>query len=284
MTIAVSLKVHDGLVLASDSASTLSARMPDGTAQVVNVYDFANKIANLYKGLPLGVITWGAGSIGPASIATIFKDFRAQLTGTVDSDEGQLDRSTYTVSGVATRLRSYVYEHLYVPAFSAWTEPPALGMRIGGYSAGGVLPEEYSIEMDGSGCPDPQLLRSESECGATWSGQPQALSRLLLGFDPQISEVFTNHLGVPPEQVPPALETLRHALGVPLVQDAMPIQDAIDLAEFMVRTTIEYVRFLPGPPTVGGAVEVAAITKHEGFKWIKRKHYYSPVLNPTEVS
>ena len=30
---------------------------------------------------------------------------------------------------------------------------------------------------------------------------------------------------------------------------------------------------------LGGPIEIATITKHEGFKWITRKHYYSPEFN-----
>jgi hypothetical protein len=65
----------------------------------------------------------------------------------------------------------------------------------------------------------------------------------------------------------------------PLIHDAMPIQDAIDLAEFLVELTKKFIRFHPGAPTVGGPIDIAAITKHEGFKWIKRKHYYSKDVN-----
>lgn len=31
---------------------------------------------------------------------------------------------------------------------------------------------------------------------------------------------------------------------------------------------------------VGGPVDVAVVTKCDGFVWIKRKHYFSPELNP----
>ena len=63
----------------------------------------------------------------------------------------------------------------------------------------------------------------------------------------------------------------------------MPIQDALDLAEFLVDLTIKVSRFIPGPAVVGGPIEVAGITKHEGFKWIKRKYYYEERLNPREL-
>jgi hypothetical protein len=47
-----------------------------------------------------------------------------------------------------------------------------------------------------------------------------------------------------------------------------------------VYATIQYVRFTPGFPTVGGPIEIATITKHEGFKWVKRKHFFDTRLNP----
>ena len=60
----------------------------------------------------------------------------------------------------------------------------------------------------------------------------------------------------------------------------MPIQDAIDLAEFFVDTTSHLAKFKRGSATVGGPTESAAITKHEGFRWIHRKHYFNNELNP----
>jgi hypothetical protein len=60
----------------------------------------------------------------------------------------------------------------------------------------------------------------------------------------------------------------------------MPFADAINLAKFFVDLSIEYTKYVPGSNTVGGPVDVAGISRHEGFKWIERKHYYPPELNP----
>ncbi|MCY4150606.1 MAG: hypothetical protein OXF73_14905, partial [Gammaproteobacteria bacterium] len=57
------------------------------------------------------------------------------------------------------------------------------------------------------------------------------------------------------------------------------VQDAINLADFLVDMTKRHAAFLPGADTVGGDTDIATVTKHEGFKWIRRKHYYSPQLN-----
>ena len=64
----------------------------------------------------------------------------------------------------------------------------------------------------------------------------------------------------------------------------MPLQDAIDLAIFLVDVTIRHSQFFPGAQVVGGPIEVAAISRHENFKWIQRKHYYRQELNlPPEL-
>lgn len=44
VTIAISVKVHDGVVLAADSASTLFGFAPGVPPTVMNVYNNANKI------------------------------------------------------------------------------------------------------------------------------------------------------------------------------------------------------------------------------------------------
>ena len=64
MTIAIAVQVHDGLVLASDSASTLIDTTKPAPDNIINVYNNANKIFNLRKGLSIGGMTYGAGSLG----------------------------------------------------------------------------------------------------------------------------------------------------------------------------------------------------------------------------
>ncbi|MCY4461698.1 MAG: hypothetical protein OXC26_15090 [Albidovulum sp.] len=42
---------------------------------------------------------------------------------------------------------------------------------------------------------------------------------------------------------------------------------------------MKYFAFLLGADIVAGDTDIATDTKHEGFKWIRRKHYYSEYLN-----
>ena len=74
-----------------------------------------------------------------------------------------------------------------------------------------------------------------------------------------------------------------YELDQQVVPAPIVIDEAIDLTEFLVDLTIKHSRFAPGAPTVGGPIEIAAISKHEGFRWIQRKYYYSRDLNPEEA-
>jgi hypothetical protein len=284
VTIAVSLKVHEGVVLASDSASTLAQVQSDGTLSVANVYYNVDKIANLVKGLPLGVTTWGAGSIGPESISSLFKDLRQMLTGERAGPDGanwKVDFADYAVADIADRVREFIYRTKYFTVFDGNSQVPDLGLVVAGYSTDGPHAEAYKIEMGSSGCASPAQMWPGAECGFFVGGQAAAVARLMHGVDPQVAKVLVDALDLSPEQADRAAKIVREQLSVPLVQEPMPFQDALDLAEFFVDLTARYTKFLPvGATTVGGPIEVAGITKHEGFKWVKRKQYYSTELNP----
>lgn len=280
MTIAISLKVNDGVVLAADSASTLIQQTPNGPS-VVQVYNNANKVFNLRKGLPIGMITWGAGSIGRASTSALVKDLRVRLTSPDEEHkEWHIDDAAYTIKDVALKVKRFIYDEHYLREFAEWPQKPALGFIVAGYSKGSALAEEYRIGIEGGECTEPIPVRPQNECGATWSGEPEAIHRLILGHSPGLALVLEQKLGVPREQVPAAMQVITQSLQAAVVMDAMPIQDAIDLAEFLVDVTERFSRYTPGAATVGGPIEIAAITKHEGFKWVKRKHYFSDAFNP----
>lgn len=91
-----------------------------------------------------------------------------------------------------------------------------------------------------------------------------------------------NVLRIPAPQIAPVLGRMRETLQIPLIVPSMPLQDAIDLAEFCVDLTIKFSRFTPGAPNVGGPIDLAAITKHEGSRWVRRKYYFDRALNPEE--
>jgi len=276
MTVAIALRVHDGVVLASDSVSTIS-----NGPQVLNTYSNANKIFNLRKGLPVGAITWGVGSLGGASIETLAKDFRQRLTLGTPDHACVRPGDTYTIGDIAERLARFIYDEHYEPAFRTVQQDqrPALGFFVAGYSHGGTTAEVFHLEFGPHGTitnPVPAPMG----VSLTWAGSGgAALSRLVNGFAPELPALVGRLLNLQPQQVG-QLQASLVGLGAPMVLAAMPLQDTIDLAEWLVGVSSQYSRFCVGPATVGGPAEVAAISKHEDFKWIRRKHYFRAELNP----
>ncbi|MFL5562883.1 MAG: hypothetical protein ACJ79K_15535 [Gemmatimonadaceae bacterium] len=275
MTIAIALKVGDGIVLGADSAATLGA--------VNKVFFNAEKISNLVKGLPLGLMVYGLGGLDRRSIASVVKDLRELLT---NGDPHWRVGAKYTVEGVAKLVRQFIYEDRYQKQYpqqrldAAGNTIPifdSMGLVIAGFSADSDHPEAWSLQIDDKGqCAAAECVLKQDEFNAVWGGMPEALSRLMRGWSSQVRNGLIG-LSIPAQEVDKFLQSLPME---PLVYAAMPLQDAIDLVKYMAEVTIGFTRFAPGPPTVAEPIDIAAITKHEGFRWVRRKHYYSAELNP----
>lgn len=280
MTVCVSVKVHDCLVFAADSASSLSGIGASGQPEIINVWDHGNKVFNLYKGKPIAAMTCGLGNMGHASIGSLAKDFRRMITHGVDGPA--IDASNYSIEEVANRAKDFFEDR-----YAAIDPPPPNGTGfefwVGGYGSASDNAELWKIQLVGGVMLSPELIASHNEGGhVAWGGQPGPIGRLLLGFDNRLGDILVAS-GLDPAAVGPLMQQIQGELQTPLVHEAMPVVDAINLADFLVDLTKRYFRFLPGADIVGGATDMATVTKHEGFKWIKRKHYYPPHLNPQET-
>lgn len=273
MTICVAVKVNDCLVFGADSATS----MVNQQNQVLNLYDHGNKVFNLRKGLPICAMTSGMGNFGSASISLLAKDLRAELT----EGKHKLDPKKYTIEDVAKAA----HEFLFVTKFQALPDPkPQSGFNfwIGGYSAKSDHPELWRIDIAHGACGGPQQAADTTKCGVWWSGQPEFISRVINGRSHELAGVLTA-AGIPPNDVPALVQRITEECGAAVWQPAMPTGDAIRLTDFLVEGTKDFVRFLPGANTVGGATDIATVTKYEGFKWVRRKHYYETALNPLET-
>lgn len=73
----------------------------------------------------------------------------------------------------------------------------------------------------------------------------------------------------------------RKAIIQPLMDTVatMEKEDLAELAENLIYLTSLKRRITPNLESVGGPIDVAVISKGDGFIWIKRKHYFNPNLN-----
>lgn len=308
MTIAICLKVGDGVVLGTDSASSLIGE----NDRYFNVYNTAEKTFNLVKGLPIGLMTYGLGGMMGLSIGALSRDLRQRLSGKDPRyADWALKHDTYTIEEVATRVRQFFYEELYATQFGPLPTPslapndnsqaspvdelplnpetegtpgeiapqfPELGFVVAGISANDYYPQVWNVEISNGQCAGPlcQYDRLVSGVVHFW-GQPEALYRLVYGWSPEAQQRLVA-AGLPPETANQFLVSVTD-----LAHPGMPIQDAIDLVKYLADVTVGYVRFKQGAPTVAPPIDIAAITRHQGFKWVERKHYYRQELNPAII-
>jgi hypothetical protein len=282
MTLALSIRVNDGFVLAADSAMTFRRLTGDGRVEVTNVFNTAEKLFDLRPGLPLGLLMWGVGNIGNVSVASLLKDLRQRFSGQARGfEDWAIDPDDYTIRGVADRVREFLFQERYQAAHRRIPREhrPYLGVLLAGYGPAHPSGEQYKVQVEAGRINGPEPVIAGHGVGTSWFGEPEAITRLMLGYGTELPAVLRDELGIPQEEIGTAMAKIRGALQMPFITDAMPLGDAIDVAAFLAEAAITYQRFAPGWPTVGGPVEIATVTRHDGFRWVRRKQYYPAELN-----
>lgn len=302
MTIAVSIKVGEGLVLAADSTAS---HFSQGT--LVQSYHHARKLLQL-SDFPVGVMTYGLGNIAGRNLESLVAEFERGI-GRVDT------AGNYSVEQLSQRLHDFIlakYDVTY-PAPALLPPPPAqdataaasgapppdgaaapdagdgaapapaqpaanddrplLGVVVGGYSHNEFFPDSFQFAIPGMPVseiwPD---VAAHQLYGVRWWGQTAPIERIYLGCDLSgFIEWFVDN-GVSVADALAYYGQLRDRIMWPIIYEGMPIQDAIDLAVYLVNVTIGHSRFAVGPPVCGGPIDVATITS-TGFRWVKRKDW-----------
>ena len=77
--------------------------------------------------------------------------------------------------------------------------------------------------------------------------------------------------------------TERHIDPLMAVVEILPKEELASMAEAFVNLTSIKRKMSLDVETVGGPIDVAVISKGDGFVWIRRKHYFEPKLNPQFV-
>ena len=259
MTVCVAIKVNDGIVFAADSAVSLTTNTPQGPV-VGNVWKNGLKVFNLHRDFPIVGMFAGLAHFGPVSISYLAKDLRIIL-------EENIIGNTYDFKQVVDYAFKF-FNDAYRKSQPKTSSTHSFEFWVGGYDFQIQNGEIWKFEMQQGKFNKPvQWVSPQVPDQILWGGQGQAISRLLLGYDPLLPQTF---------QMDPSQLTHLHT---PLVHSTMPLQDAIDLANFLVDMTKTYFAFLPGADIVAGDTDIATVTKHEGFKWINRKHYYPSEYN-----
>jgi hypothetical protein len=295
MTIAACYLCPEGLVLGADSTS--SAQISPGPGLTgFHFYNHNQKLFEIGENSTLGVITWGAGSLGPKSHREIFALVADEI------------KPKTAVGDVARRLSEMAwpeYQSAYGPAiqrckdlaalgphdpaipvaagttrrteneqreFDALTLNLHLGFCVGGYCLPSRSTTAFEIIFDphAGAAPAPKQLPPLSY--KFW-GVPKLVQRLIFGADEDLKKAILasgKWNGTEPELVS-LLEKQR------LGHHLLPIRDAVDFVHTCIYSTIKAMKFSSFFQICGGPIELAVITSDRRFRWVRHKAWDSAI-------
>jgi hypothetical protein len=263
VTIIVAFKASDGVILGADGASLVPVRQEDGTTRIIHIFETATKIFQIGD-KPVGVAFWGSGSIGTRTLNSLVAQFnRTKLP--------ELQPHECTVSTLAEGLFVFLSEfHKQTFGPLREDEPDARDTIVGALLCG-YSPDKYFGEGFEFGVPfrkPEQVWDSPSDMHPVWRGQIEPLARLISGYAPQLLEdilpMLTEKLGEK------GVDKFVGQYQPLAVFGAMPLQEALELVRWMLRTTIGYFRFAAGARLCGGEIDTALITPF-GYEWKDHK-------------
>ncbi len=264
MSLGIAFKGPEGIVLAADSRVTLNAEITRGTEKIIlpSTFDNATKLLRFQGHNYVGAVTYGAGAIGgraPRTAHSFLPEFERELA--------QKKTERIPVEQFAGILSKFFLER-WEESRSDAPQNADMIFLIGGFDADAPYGRVFQFAIPGSPKPVEQQI---GEFGLTWGGQLGYTSRLIKGMDPQLPALVQRHLGLSDKQNEDLSRFLESELSLRIPYQFLPLQDCVDLAIFLIRTSIEIQTWLIDIRGVGGAIDVATITRTEGFQPIQQK-------------
>jgi hypothetical protein len=150
---------------------------------------------------------------------------------------------------------------------------PPMTFLIGGYDQDQPYGTVYMVEIPQNPTP---VIRKPNDAGSglDWGGQIEIATRLIKGVDPALLNTLISKLNLSPEQqakVIPLISPFELQIPYPV----LPLQDCVDLAVFLIRTTITAQNLTLGIRGVGGTIEVAIIQRTKPFHFVQQRELHA---------
>lgn len=268
MSLGIAFKGPEGIVLAADSRVTLTSQMgTDGIKHVLpSTFDNATKLLKIDCQSYVGVVTYGLGAMGekePRMAHSFIPEFEEHL----EEELKERECRRLSVNDFSSKFSAFFMEQWKKFMPSAFQGPDMIFL-IGGFDKGAPYGKVYRIQIPSQ--PEPQE-QNEDNFGVTWGGQLEFTNRLIKGFDPRVPSIAKKILNLNEEQERQLTQRLEGELSAKIPYQFLPLQDCVNLSIFLIRTTIEMQTWMVGIRGVGGAIDVATITRTEGFKPVQKK-------------
>lgn len=272
MSLGIAFKGPEGIVLAADSRVTLNSAQQQPSGQVLllpSTFDNATKLLKVKGQDYVGAVTYGIGAIGqqaPRTAHSFVSEFEERLQAGAGAHGARL-----SVQEFSGELSGFFMDQ-WNAQMAGVQLPPGSDMvfLIGGYDQSAPYGRVFEFYIPSR--PNPvERFATTGEFGAVWGGQCEFANRLINGYDPRALDLAEAELGLDAGSKA-RLAAKFTELATPIPYQFLPLQDSVDLSIFLIRTTMNLQGWTLALRGVGGAVDVATITKTEGFQPIQVKH------------
>lgn len=300
MTAEIAVMNQEAVALAADSAVTIV----DGEdEEITKVFTSANKLFALSNYHPVGIMIYGNTRLGEVPWETVIKLYRDYLG--VDYKHTIEDYTEDLIQFVNLQASKFRLDK----SEENW---PRSGIVIAGFGEREIFPSVVSIEVlrfsghliyrlekpiiaiQGIGASILPYAQKEVVQGFIKGVEPTYKSKLLDIFEIMLSRLLADTIEGSDEKVTRGLEDAfrrlhqeirrmeREEYTLPVLRTIadMPKSELPALAEALVGLQSLKRKVSEDQETVGGPIDVALISKGDGFIWIKRKHYFDPEINP----
>jgi len=273
MSLGVAFKGPEGVVLAADSRVTLMAMRqvgPHEAQAIPATFDNATKLLQLQSQKFVGAVTYGLGALGvqePRTAHSFLPEFEEELLSDPEYADDQGRPVRISVRRFSELLSDFFMRQWRDTMPEDYGGEPLIFL-VGGYDEDSPYGSVYQMTLPYQPTP---VEQNANQFGATWGGQLQIVNRIMHGHDPALVNVAERALDLTPEQAQTLAKSLQDELRLPIPYQFLPLQDCVDLAIFLVRTTMELQTWQVEVRGVGGAIDVATITRTEGFEPVQVK-------------
>jgi len=273
------IKGSEGMVLAADSRVTLFNQLPANPAMgnqsivIPAHFDNATKLLRVSGQGNVVAVTYGLGAFmtpdGPRTMNSFIPEFEAGLK---TANVGKLG-----VAEFAQKLSAF-----FLGKWNTLVNRPAnpneeISFLVGGYDDGAAYGRGFLFQIPSKPAPAEQNA-GPGQFGITWGGQHDLVCKLLHGFDIELPVFVQTSLGLDPQQLTALTGQLQQKFSAGIPYQFLPLQDCVNLAIFLIRSTITFQTFRTTTVRgVGGHVEVATVTRDAGVHHISQKEITASV-------
>jgi hypothetical protein len=175
------------------------------------------------------------------------------------------------VKDVAAELAKFYSDQWRTAGMPDQSDP--VWFKVAGFDQDEAYGRVYEVSVPNS--LEPVEYLAGSSFGVRWGGQSFLANRWLNGVDPRASALAKDQLGLTDPQVEQLDQKWQQELALQIPWQVLPLQDCVDLATFLVAmTSVSLAWTFVGYRGVGGAADVATITRNEGFQPIQMKRLH----------